>query len=214
MTSAAWDREKELTEWAELLKRAATTEEGDLIATENHFNSPILCLPGEIRNEIYKYICRSSTVRYGKEYDERSEGPVTACRFTQTFLLTCKQFYSEAITLMYGLATFEVSSYEEWLSRKSLNSKYCSLITSLSVDSHVVSTAMRMTQGGTYEEYEEDLHPKHMPGKYFSGVERVHIDSPDWLGDSTRDVLRKWFEKEDLQVTGDEVPERYLSGRR
>lgn len=48
---------------------------------------------------------------------------------------------------------------------------------------------MRMTQGGTYEEYEEDLHPKCMPGKYFSGVEMVHIHSPDWLDDSTRDAL-------------------------
>jgi len=31
MTTAAWDREKALAEHDELLKRAATTEEGDMM---------------------------------------------------------------------------------------------------------------------------------------------------------------------------------------
>ncbi|KAI4696813.1 uncharacterized protein J4E88_000992 [Alternaria novae-zelandiae] len=157
MTTAAWDREKALAEHDELLKRAATTEEGDMIATKNHLNSPILRLPGEIRNQIYRYVCETTTIRYGENYEKRPEGTGTACRFTQTFLLTCKQWHSEAITLMYGLATFEVSSTEAWLSRQSFNPKYCSLITSLSVDSVVISTALRTTQGYTYEEDEDTL---------------------------------------------------------
>ena len=185
-------------------------------ATKNHLNSPILRLPGEIRNQIYRYVCETTTIRYGENYEKRPEGTGTACRFTQTFLLTCKQWHSEAITLMYGLATFEVSSTEAWLSRQSFNPKYCSLITSLSVDSVVISTALRTTQGYTYEEDEEyeDLFPKYMPGRYFAAVERVHIHSPGWKEDYIFDVLRKWFEKEDLQVTGNGACAIYLRGCR
>ncbi|KAI4681740.1 uncharacterized protein J4E84_007335 [Alternaria hordeiaustralica] len=196
MTTTFLDREKAYKEWEGLLKRATTPEESDKIATANQLNSPLLRLPGEIRNHIYTYACRSTTVKHGKrpEVSERS------CLFTQTFLLTCKQFYCEAIALLYTHATFELSGFGGWAANVSLNPKYRNLISSLYMDGGYLTTAIRKAW-----EFKAGIRAK----PDLPGVERVLLKQPVRANDVCIDALRGLFGKPNLQVTDEEITDPY-----
>ncbi|KAI4629101.1 uncharacterized protein J4E87_003362 [Alternaria ethzedia] len=196
MTTAFLDREKAYKEWEGLPKRATTPEESDKITTANQLNSPLLRLPGEIRNHIYTYACRSTTVKHGKrpEVSERS------CLFTQTFLLTCKQFYCEAIALLYTHATFELSGFGGWAAHVSLNPKYRNLISSLYMDGGYLTTAIRKAH-----EFISGRRAK----PDLPGVERVLLKQPVRASDVCIDALRGLFGKPNLQVTDEEITDPY-----
>ncbi|KAI4641141.1 hypothetical protein J4E93_008019 [Alternaria ventricosa] len=192
MATAFWDREKAYKEWEELLKRATSPEESDKIAAANQLNSPLLRLPGEIRNHIYTCICRSITVKHGK----RSEVSGSSCLFTKTFLLARKQFYCEAIALLYTHATFELSGWAGWAAHVSLNPKYRNLISSLYLDHNILHTATRKAR-----EFKAGIRTK----SDLPGVERVLLKQPTRANDVYINALQGMFGKQTLQVTDEEI---------
>ncbi|CAN9275536.1 unnamed protein product [Alternaria alternata] len=169
MASAASDRNKACTDCGKL--RKTNREEQNKIAISNQLSSPLLRLPGEIRTTIYTHVCISTTINHGHPTNGFKEG----CAFTQTFLLTCSQFYAEAVGLMYSLATFDLSSATVDLSRllclKSLNPEYRHLITSIQVNGQFAIDAMALVYKGKVEEVLGD----YSPAKCLLGLERLHF---------------------------------------
>ena len=152
-------------------------------AISNQLNSPLLRLPGEIRTTIYTHVCISTTVNHGHPTNGFKEG----CTFTQTFLLTCSQFYAEAVGLMYSLATFDLSSATVDLSRllclKSLNPEYRHLITSIQVNGQFAIDALVLVYKGKVEEVLGD----YSPAKCLLGLERLHVRDLAWASARQRD---------------------------
>jgi hypothetical protein len=137
-------------------------------------------------------------------YKKRSDVSGGACLFNQTFLLTCKQFYCEAIALFYSLATFELSGHAGWLTQRGLNPKYRSLITSASVDGEVVSREFSaILREDTSERSASSEVPS--PEMCLPGVKKVYVHGRFWSTEVVRFTLRKLFKKEDLPITGDEA---------
>ncbi|CAN9209287.1 unnamed protein product [Alternaria alternata] len=181
MASAASDRNKACTDCGKL--RTTNREEQNKIAISNQLNSPLLRLPGEIRTTIYTHVCISTTVNHGHPTNGFKEG----CTFTQTFLLTCSQFYAEAVGLMYSLATFDLSSATVDLSRllclKSLNPEYGHLITSIQVNGQFAIDALVLVYKGKVEEVLGD----YSPAKCLLGLERLHVRDLAWASARQRD---------------------------
>ncbi|CAN9304408.1 unnamed protein product [Alternaria alternata] len=196
MVSTDSDRNKASTDCEKL--RATNREEQDKIAISNQLNSPLLRLPGEIRTTIYTHVCISSTVNHGHPAYFPREG----CAFTQTFLLTCSQFYAEALRLMYSLATFDLSGattvHASKLScLKSLNPEYRHLITSIQADAYFAIDAKFLIDKGKVEEVLGD----HSPAKCLLGLERLHVRNLYWANARQRDELRYLFDMEGLIIT-------------
>ena len=152
-------------------------------AISNQLNSPLLRLPVEIRTTIYTHVCISTTINHGHPANVFKEG----CAFTQTFLLTCSQFYAEAVRLMYSLATFDLSSRQYEVSRllclKSLNPEYRHLITSIQVNGQFAIDALVLVYKGKVEEVLGD----YSPAKCLLGLERLHVRDLAWASARQRD---------------------------
>jgi hypothetical protein len=166
-------------------------------AISNQLNSPLLRLPGEIRITIYTHVCISTKINHGHPANGSKEG----CAFTQTFLLTCSELYTEAVKFMYSLATFDLSSRQHEVSRlfclKSLNPEYRHLITSIQVNAQFAQEAMALIYGGKVEMVLGD----HSPAKCLLGLERLHVRDLAWTNARERDELRYLFDMEGLIIT-------------
>jgi hypothetical protein len=78
---------------------------------QNQQQSPLLKLPGELRNRVYEYAlggtiwtvgCTTATGSYGVNYEDRTH--------QKSLPLTCRQLYLETILLVYSLKTFRLDS--------------------------------------------------------------------------------------------------------
>jgi hypothetical protein len=87
----------------------------------NKFNSPLLRLPGELRNRIYAYIFDKQdyifTLYNVGEYDARFH-PISYRKYNLSLLATSRQIYTETALLPYKLGRFHYQFLElaevEW----------------------------------------------------------------------------------------------------
>jgi hypothetical protein len=93
---------------------------------ENARQSPLLCLPAEIRNKIFNYALRGHRIRPVVERSVILQGhPDTWARLRRNpikhrFALpkVCRQIYNETAILPYTLSTFSliyITDFERWL---------------------------------------------------------------------------------------------------
>ncbi|RYN22683.1 hypothetical protein AA0119_g9953 [Alternaria tenuissima] len=174
-----------------------------MAAISNQLSSPLLRLPGEIRTTIYTHVCFSTTVNHGHPANGSKEGRA----FTQTFLLTCKQFYAKAVKLMYSLATFDSSGLSCF---KSLHPEHRHLITPVQANALFAEEAKDLIYEGKVEEVLGD----HSPAKCLLGLERLHVRDLAWADARERDELRPIFDMEGLIIIDrlrDRVPRTWSS---
>ncbi|KAF2127148.1 hypothetical protein P153DRAFT_398514 [Dothidotthia symphoricarpi CBS 119687] len=73
------------------------------ITKDNQLNSPLLRLPAELRNKIYHFVFRDTTVRLRLRYEI---GPSARC-----VLQVCGQTRQEALSIFYDYAIFDLTHY-------------------------------------------------------------------------------------------------------
>ncbi|KAI4661574.1 uncharacterized protein J4E78_004363 [Alternaria triticimaculans] len=83
----------------------------DRITQLNHDNSPLLQLPGELRNRIYKFVLHYHLPIYvdipALEDEHGNSVPRENTRRMLALLYTCRQIHSEASMMYYALNTFQ-----------------------------------------------------------------------------------------------------------
>ncbi|KAI4706261.1 hypothetical protein J4E89_008995 [Alternaria sp. Ai002NY15] len=83
----------------------------DRITQLNHDNSPLLQLPGELRNRIYKFVLHYHLPVYidipALEDEHGNSVPRENTRRMLALLYTCRQVHSEASMMYFALNTFQ-----------------------------------------------------------------------------------------------------------
>jgi len=120
---------------------------------------------------------------------------VTLCLAAPGFVKSCKQIQQEATTLLYSLATFDVTNHSGlFLLDRVFNRNICSLITSIRMSGILACSVM-------YKSYHGLMSPT-TPAGFLPSLERVHVSEvyQDWKTIKDSAVLRKWFGHESLEI--------------
>lgn len=92
----------------------ANTAEQDAISEINQKNSPLLRLPGEVRNLIYKYALSDRLIKSRTRYDWLFNEPFAPNVIPALNLsLACRQLYAETYTLTYSYGTFYIPDVDD-----------------------------------------------------------------------------------------------------
>ncbi|KAI4644123.1 uncharacterized protein J4E78_009707 [Alternaria triticimaculans] len=167
------------------------------ITLKNQLDSPLLRLPAEIRNKIYTYVSLSTKIEVIGVLEDLSPNYTFYLR-APGFVKSCKQIHHEATTLLYSLATFDITNHSWGFLRQSgFIRTIRTLITSIRMSGFladsVISGRERSRPWGSASSAGD-----------LPGLERVHLQSVYWgRKDNYSAAMSKWFENESLEIIFD-----------
>ncbi|RMZ66261.1 hypothetical protein GMOD_00005348 [Pyrenophora seminiperda CCB06] len=188
------------------LEKIMTNNKTVDITAANQRNSPFLRLPAEIRNMIFTYVSKDTTIisvsskgyRASCEaYWGRTIGPdQTELRFFELpvpLLFTCKQIRLEATSLVYSLALYDVTDHR-LMGTHAFNPRSCGTITSLVVNVSWILDLHYLYPGTG------DLEPP--PDRaILPSLNRLCMDEGiTWSAREREKAVRVWFRKPELEV--------------
>ncbi|RYN33813.1 hypothetical protein AA0112_g5632 [Alternaria arborescens] len=80
------------------------------ITPRNSDISPLLRLPGEIRNEVYQYVLNEGAYHFMDD----DLWPMTECEERFALLRVCREIYNETRLLPFSLNTFSFSNFQNF----------------------------------------------------------------------------------------------------
>ena len=176
--------------------RSTRTTTNTLASTlQNQLNSPLLRLPAEIRNKIYTYVSLSTTIKVIGVLEDLSPNCTFYLR-APGFVKSCKQIHHEATTLLYSLATFDITNHSKgFLCNRGSNRNICSLITSIRMSGILACSVM--------SGHERARPWRSTPlARDLSGLERVYVQRVYRGWEKVKDsaALREWLQNESLEI--------------
>ncbi|KAL1797121.1 hypothetical protein ACET3X_003727 [Alternaria dauci] len=182
---------------------SSNTEKAMLAITlANQLNSPLLRLPGEIRNIIYDYLSTSSTITLAFTRTWPSPPPSCYVFVPPPFLSTCTQIHYEARHLVYTRGTFDVSrlSTMSFLFSSPANPRICRQMTRLRISHFIVNVVMqerfRHTEKGDKKSLARKVVLDSLPA-----VKELCVVDGRGLGEEVMEKARQWFKKEGMEIT-------------
>jgi hypothetical protein len=159
----------------------------------NQLNSPLLRLPGEIRNRIYEYTFSESVVVVSDGYANRS---YTRKNNTPLHILaTCQQIRHEATSFFWKHCTIDAQR-SRYLGdvKKAMGSENCARVTSLNMREGAVAVYIRynLNKSRTKRFHLED----------FPAVQRICVWRVGWgfTDEQVTGTMRFYLDGEDVEV--------------
>ncbi|KAI4685067.1 hypothetical protein J4E81_008879 [Alternaria sp. BMP 2799] len=171
------------------------------ITLRNQLNSPLLRLPAEIRNKIYTFVSLSTTIKV-TEVSESSLLKCILCLRAPDLVRSCKQIQHEATTLLYSLATFDVTNHSvAFLLGRVFNRNICSLITSIKMSGYLAFSVMSKSDSAPRSWRDNRTPAGCLPSLKSVYVQKIYCE---WKNMKDLAALRKWFGDESLEIIFEE----------
>ena len=185
------------------LRSTLTISNTSASTLQNQLKSPLLRLPAEIRNKIYTYVALSTTIKVTGTFDrDQHSQPYTLYLRAPGLARSCKQIHHEATTLLYSLATFDITKHSTtFLLERGFNRNICSLVTSIRVSGILAFSVMSKSDSVT-----RSFRMNTTPAGYLPGLKRVYVQKIYWDWKNLKDpaALRNWLGDESLEIIFEE----------
>ncbi|KAI4915294.1 hypothetical protein J4E85_010419 [Alternaria conjuncta] len=167
-------------------RRVLTSKEAREVTLQNQVDSPLLRLPGEIRNKIYAYACSRTQAVFNNS---------PRARKSTAIISTCSQMRHEAHAIFFAHATLDLRALLFSEFPQTLPHADFQLVTSIHLRSQRIIRLLREDEHFVAERQGAKLFPE-LERVYVAGWSKSRMPK-DSLG---VDALRTWAGNADLQV--------------
>jgi len=165
--------------------------------TANQLNSPLLSLPAELRNDIYKLVFTTNTILVTGASTRFLSPRTNDSTWAAALLLTCRQINDEATALFWQLSTFDLRQchYPDEL-RAMVGSDKCAMVGTIAMSGNLASAIAGWVQAGR-------VNHRALFSGGLTALDKVCVEGPlswDLEGDEVSRCVRVCFDKKGLEV--------------